>query len=312
MSTNRRRKTSLLGCLSLIAGVVALLATRVSLGGVGPVTIGVVGAAIGLLGFLGAILIGHAGRVLPIVATIVCLAAAGYGLMLSGRADGVGPRVTGWINSWRADGAPAGATNGNGTTGGGATASGHRPSPPDGVSGGGPSDSGGSVGHGSIFDVNAPGTPESSIPKNNNLAPSNPIPGTSAPLRPDPSTLAALRTRAETAQAAVQTAKAKLDAVQKSIVAGLSSQPAYQSAKSEVTAAETGLAAVRDTSGPGSETLVAASKRVLDAKTALQKVIASASSTDPTVTAAQRELSDAQHALASIKSEQEALLKKPR
>ena len=44
MPTTRRRKTSLLGCLSLIIGIVALLATRMSLGGVGPVTIGVVGA----------------------------------------------------------------------------------------------------------------------------------------------------------------------------------------------------------------------------------------------------------------------------
>ncbi len=88
----RRRKTSLLGCLSLIVATVALVSTRVPIAGVGPVTIGVLGAAIGLLGLLSAVVIGHTGRVLPVFAMLLCLGAAGYGLYANGHDDGVGAR----------------------------------------------------------------------------------------------------------------------------------------------------------------------------------------------------------------------------
>ncbi len=100
----------------------------------------------------------------------------------------------------------------------------------------------------------------------------------------------------------MQAAKAKLNAAQKTLIATLSSQSAYQAAKAEVDAAEANLSSVRASGDP----VLAASTRVLNAKIALEKVVATASATDPATSAAQREFADAQHALVSIKAEQDA------
>lgn len=304
MPTTRRRKTSLLGCLSLIAGIIALLATRMSLEGVGPVTIGVVGAAIGLLGFLSAVVIGHAGRVLPVFAMLFCLAAAGYGLWANGRDAGIGSRVSTWWNQPHTNGSQPPASSGHGANGG--TASSSSGSGSEGGAGNGQS-----IGHGSIFDTNVPGTPESpshASPSHGSAAAGG-TPNTPSVVKPagvDPSLLSALRTRRADAQATMQAAKANLDAAQKALVATLSSQPAYQSAKAEVDAAESNLSSVRASNDPGSEALVSASKRALEAKTALQKIIAAATASDPATSAAQRQFTDAQRSLVSIKAEQDA------
>lgn len=303
----RRRKTSLLGCLSLVAGIIALLATRMPLGGVGPVTIGVIGAAIGLLGLLSAVVIGHAGRVLPVFAMLLCLGAAGYGAWANGHDDGIGTRVMTWINQWHSNGPQPSASSGHGPGSAGDSSS----SPGSRVDGGG--GNGQSIGHGSIFDMNAPGTSE--LPGHLSQSPgptaigNTPVnPNVVKPAGVDP----ALLTRRASAQAAMRAAKAKLDAAQKALVVSLSTTPGYQSAKAEVDAAEANLSSVHASSDPGSAEVIAASTRALNSRIALQKLIAAASASDPATFAAQREYADAQHALVSIKAEQDAAAgKKP-
>jgi hypothetical protein len=301
MPTTRRRKISLLGSLSLIAGIIALLATRMSLAGVGPITIGVVGTAIGLLGLLSAVVIGHAGRVLPVFAVLLCLAAAGYGYWANGRDDGIGEHVLKWINQPHTYGSQPSASSGHGAnnSGGASSSPGSRSE-----NGGG---NGQSVGHGSIFDMNAPGTPEAPSHANPSPGPtaagnSRASPNVLKPAGVDPTLL----TRLASAQAAMRAAKAKLETAQKALVTSLTNQAAYQSAKAEVDGAEANLSSVRASSEPGSEAIVAASTRALSARIALQKIINTASASDPATSAAQREFTDAQRALVSIKAEQEA------
>ncbi len=306
MPTTRRRKASLLGCLSLIMGIIALLATHTSLAGAGPATIGVVGAAIGLLGLLSAVIIGHTGRVLPVFAILICLAAAGYGLCANGHDDEIKARVTSWINQWHASGSQPAASDGHGSN----STAGRSSSSLRSDSGGG---SGQSIGHGSIFDMSAPG--KSEPPNHANPSPgaaaignAPAVPGVVKPAGVEPTLLI----RRTNAQAAIRAARMKLDAAQKTLIGSLSSTPEYQSAKAEVDAAEANLTIVHASSDPGSAQVIAASTRALNSRIALQILIAAASATDPKTSVAQREYADAQRTLISIKAEQDAAAgKKP-
>jgi hypothetical protein len=246
-------------------------------------------------------MIGHAGRLLPVFATFVCLAAAGYGLAVNGRADGVGDRVSALINHWRASGlssAPAGPIPASPNSGSGASRL-----PQNGAASTRPS--GGAVGKDTIFDLTVAGSPENPVSGTHYPASSSGFQNPSNAPTPNPTSLAPLRVRYADAQASVLAARAKLDAMQEALELKLANAPDYRATQSDLATAEAELADVRAHNDPGSVALIAASRKVLDARTAFQKVMNSASAGDPAVTSARRELADAQHALALAKAQQD-------
>ncbi|MDB5305264.1 MAG: hypothetical protein JWM97_2813, partial [Phycisphaerales bacterium] len=85
MAATRRLRLNFLGVLALLIGVAAFVATKVPIAGYGPVQIGLLGAGIGVLGFLLGVMTGRFGSGTPVLGVIVSLAAIGLSQYQAGK-----------------------------------------------------------------------------------------------------------------------------------------------------------------------------------------------------------------------------------
>ncbi len=293
MARSRRKKISALGILAIAAGGVAWYALQTGRLEKGAVFIGAVGLMLALLAVLGSMLIGNTGKFVPFLGLLACGSVAGFGISH----EGTRVQVVDQLKQWEARFKPAPVID-------------QKPAPAPVVAAPAPVVEK-PVGSGTIFDM-TPGS-RGSAPSPNasgasqGAAPPPPAPAavTAAPSFPAALTPSATQRYSE-ASAAVSRARAKVEAATAGLLPALSQTPAYQSAKSELDAADAALNAARANGDPGNPELVATAQRYINAKTALQKVISAAAEVDPDTVAAKQELIEAQGELKAARADTEA------
>jgi hypothetical protein len=274
MAASRRLRLNFLGIIALLLGVAACVATRVPLGGYGPRTIGLLGIGVGVLGFLLAVLTGRWGSGIPVLGVIVSLGAVGLSLYNDGKLP--------WIDhlhGGQAQVQPAPPP---------ATPTAPKPAAPP-VANQDPQIS-------NIFDDRGspPSVPGSFKPRP--AVDPQPEPSPIVKHAPEPA-VPAPAVRSTTSAAALQAARAKMEAASQALLQTLLNDPAYQAAKAQADAADAKRQAALAADGPGSAEVLAASRQWLEAKTALQKIAANAAANDPATQEAHRELMEAEAAM---------------
>jgi hypothetical protein len=271
-----RRRISLLGLLALLGGLAALLLTKfnptpwqtVPIGTAATVPLGTVvaiaAAALSLIAFARAAASPRTGTALPAVSILVCAAAVVLALK---------------PNLFRARSAPAGppaAPLAARPTTPDAAIKPDRPAPAPHVK--------------TIFDNDFPSsssTPPATPSRDGSAAASAPVPARAASPASPP--------RAQST-AAMQAARAKLEAARAHVVRSLESSDDYRAAKSDADAVDAALKDARRTCPPGSSALIAADKAAIEAHKKLQKLINDDAARDPAYQDAERELRSAQAA----------------
>jgi hypothetical protein len=271
MAASRRLRLNFLGIIALLLGVAACVATRVPLGGYGPMTIGLAGIGVGVLGFLLAVLTGHWGSGIPVLGVIVSLAAVGLSLYNDGKLPWV-DRLRGGQSQLQPTPPPPAAPA-------------PQPTPPPTAN---------DDPHiGNIFDDRGSSP---TVPGNYKPRPAvdpQPEPSPIVKHAPEPA-VPAPAVQSTTNAATLQAARAKMEAASQALLQTLSNDPAYKAAKSQADAADAKRQAALAADGPGSAEVLAASRQWLEAKTALQKIAANAAANDPATQEAHRELMDAE------------------
>jgi len=290
---SRRKKISLLGTLAIAIGAVAWFSTRTQVLGEGPVVIGACGVVLGLLAMIGSSLLGNTGKFIPLAALLVCGSAIGFGMMHNATGAGAVDQLRHFVDRFKPAPAPAPAI-------------GPILPVPSAVPPSPPMTQDKPAGSGSIFDMTpskgSSSPQDSSVEKPSPPAPTpTPVP-IAAPLVPAVPAPDATQRYAD-ALAAVTRAHAKLDAATAGLIPALSKTDAYQTAKTDLDAADVELQAARANGDPGNAELTAASLRYVNAKTAVQKLINEAAETDPQAVAAKQELIEAQGDLRAAKEE---------
>ncbi|HWE96065.1 MAG TPA: hypothetical protein VG269_19030 [Tepidisphaeraceae bacterium] len=273
MAASRRLRLNFLGIIALLLGAAACVATRVPLGGYGPMTIGLVGIGVGVLGFLLAVSTGRWGSGIPVLGVVVSLAAVGLSLYNDGRLPWIDHLRGGHSQVQPATAPPAPAP---------------QPTPPP-TANNDPHIS-------NIFDDRGspPTVPGSYKPRpavDPQPEPSPIVKHATEPAVPAPAV------QSTNAAAALQAARAKTEAASQALLQTLSNDPAYKAAKAQADAADANRQAALTANGPGSPEVLAASRQWLDAKTALLKITANAAANDPATQEAHRELMDAEAAM---------------
>ncbi|MDB5355473.1 MAG: hypothetical protein JWN24_1926 [Phycisphaerales bacterium] len=282
MAATRRLRLNFLGVLSLLIGVAACVAMRVSIAGYNATQIGLFGVGIGILGFLLGVMTGRFGSGTPVLGVIVSLAAMGLSLYQAGKLP--------WIDRLKnasAHETPAVAPVPT--------------SPPNPAIAPAEKDTSRTD---NIFDTpggsppSVPGSykPEASADPRPESTPNQPA---SEPLPPP---RAASAPSATDARAALHAARAKMEAAGQALTKALSNDPAYRAALAEADAADAKKREALAANGPGSPEVLAASRQWLEAKANLKKVIDAAAASDPAMQAAQRDLVEAEAAVRAARS----------
>ncbi|HZL38229.1 MAG TPA: DUF308 domain-containing protein [Tepidisphaeraceae bacterium] len=266
----RRLGHNLLGVLSILIGGAALAATRAPLLGYGSRFIAIVGLAVGVLGFVLALVIGRWGSGTPALGIVFCLGV----LALAGYEDGT-------LQNWMARLHPK---QGNA-----------QPSP---AAPAAPRHDGGPPRVHSIFDSDDNSSPASSGEEHSGSAhKSAAVPPPAAAADWDTAPLQT-STQFESSKPvmSIEEARAKVRTAADALNRALAGNAGYQSAKAQADAAEARRNQALSASGPGSPEVVEASGRWIEARAKFHKAAASALAADPAAQAAQKELAAAQAA----------------
>jgi hypothetical protein len=267
-----RRRTSFLGFLALVAGIVGLALTRFDASSFSRVTMGSVSLGLAVAVSLGALAVAviafiiaasspRTGTGLPMAAVLVCGAAvalAYYPSLMSLHAKTAAPPPP-----------PPGAVS---------------PTPDAPVTPSPTADNPDTARQKTIFDTDYPSSKVDAPQKPAAVAApdvAEPTPSAPKPAPVDPA-------------ANIRAAKTRLDAAREAAVRSLDSNPGYQAAKAESDQADADLRAARLKYEPGSPELITASQAALRAHGKLQQFVTNAMATDPVSVQAQQELHAAQ------------------
>lgn len=264
-----QRRISVLGLVSLLLAIAALVALYHPIGGYGAVPVAAAALGLGAVSFLLSAASARVGSGVPVLAALVSLTALGVAFHQNGQLDR-------WLgrSASAATPPPAPAVPAEPRPGGSTAV--EQPEPPH---------------PGSIFDI-----PGSSGPAANSSV-------TPRPVEPAPTLPPASPTRSNTAgepptppAPSLAAARARLSSAMAAVEQRLAADPEYQRAKADADAAESQKNDALKANGPGSPEVLAASQHWLDARAKLQKRLNAAAATDPAVQSAQQDLLAAQAA----------------